>query len=503
MADHLDVLIVGAGISGISMAAHLKMMCPTRSFAIIERRAQIGGTWDLFRYPGVRSDSDMHTLGFRFEPWKHEDAIADGPAILEYLNRTADERGITEHIRFETTVVSADWHSDEALWHVTLEDAQGWRTETTHFLFFASGYYDYDKPHEADIPGLADFGGTVVHPQFWPQDLDYTGKRVVVIGSGATAVTIVPTMTDKAAHVTMLQRTPTWMAAGPRQDRIGKVLRRWLPESWAYWLTRQKNIRLRDYFFKLSRRDPEKLAKKLREMLRHDLGPAYSAEHFEPPYDPWKQRLCLVPDGDLFKALRSGKADVVTDHVAGFDAGGVKLASGKYLPADIVVTATGLRLVLAGKVAVSIDGKKVEWPEHYYYRGTMFSNVPNLAVTFGYLNASWTLRADNNSEFVARVLNEMEAENATVVIPLLAPEDEPEVVEPFDYTSGYLHRAKPLMPKSAAELPWRLNHDYLADVKDFRQRPVADGVLRFTNPGDPALSAALPQSPVARTEEPA
>ncbi len=377
--DH-DVLIVGAGLSGISMAAHLQMMCPQRSFALIERRAQIGGTWDLFRYPGVRSDSDMHTLGFIFEPWKHEDAIADGPAILEYLERTARERGIFEHISFNTSVQSADWHGDEALWHVTVEDEQGWRTITARWLYLGSGYYDYDNPHEADIPGIGDFGGKVVHPQFWPQDLDYTGKKVVVIGSGATAVTIVPAMTDKAEKVTMLQRTPTWMAQGPRRDKWAKLLDRYLPDRLAYWLTRQKNILLRSYFFGLSRRKPAKLADKLRQMLRDSLGEAYSEEHFEPPYGPWKQRLCLVPDGDLFEAVKSGKAQIVTDHIAGFDAGGVKLESGAYLPADIVITATGLRLVLAGKIDISVDGQKVSWPEHFFYRGTMFSNIPNLAV---------------------------------------------------------------------------------------------------------------------------
>lgn len=493
--DH-DILIVGAGISGISMAAHLQMMCPARSFAIVERRQQIGGTWDLFRYPGIRSDSDMHTLGFNFEPWRDGDAIADGPAILRYLQRTADERGITQHIRFGTTVVSADWNQQEALWHVTLEDGAGWRTETARFLFLASGYYDYDSPHDANLPGLANFGGQVVHPQFWPEDLDYTGKRVVVVGSGATAVTIVPAMSETAASVTMLQRTPTWMAAGPRRDALSAFLQRFLPDKWAYWLTRQKNIRLRDYFFKLSRRNPQKLAAKLRSMLQHDLGPAYSAEHFEPPYNPWRQRLCLVPDGDLFEALKVGKAQIVTDQVAGFDASGVKLASGAYLPADILVTATGLKLVLAGKIDISIGGRKIDWPQHYFYRGTMFSNLPNIAVTFGYLNASWTLRADNNAAYIAGVLNQMEASGATIAVPVLAPEDEPEVVEPFDYSSGYLQRARDMMPKSAATLPWRLNHDYLADTKDFRQRPVSDGVLRFSNPADD-----LTQSPVEQNGE--
>lgn len=486
----LDVLIIGAGISGISMAAHIGMICPERTYAILERREAIGGTWDLFRYPGVRSDSDMHTLGFAFEPWRHEDAIADGPAILEYLERVADERGIAQHIRFGRMVVSADWDSAHALWRVTARGDAGEEITTARWIYFASGYYDYDQPYDAQLPGLDDFGGQVLHPQFWPQDLDYAGKRVVVVGSGATAVTIVPAMADTAKHVTMLQRTPTWMAAGPRQDRWNKLFLKYLPERWAYFLTRQKNIALRSYFFGLSRRKPEKLSDMLRGMLKDELGAAYDKRHFEPPYTPWKQRLCLVPDSDFFAAIRSGKASIVTDHIAGFDTDGVKLASGEHLPADILVTATGLKLVLAGKVAVTMDQVPIDLPQHFFYRGAMFSNIPNLSVVFGYLNASWTLRADNTAAFTARVLKHMGATGATVAVPSLAPEDAPEAVEPFDYTSGYLQRAKPLIPKSAAELPWRLNHNYLQDRHDFRSRPVADGVLRFTNPPSASASEA-------------
>ena len=482
-----DVLIIGAGISGISMAAHIGLICPERTFAILERREAIGGTWDLFRYPGVRSDSDMHTLGFEFEPWRHEDAIANGPAILDYLERTAHERGIAEHIRFGREVVSADWDAAQAVWRITDVQQDGSKNVTTaRWLYFASGYYDYDAPYDAQLPGIDQFGGTVIHPQFWPQDLDYTGKRVVVIGSGATAVTMVPAMVDPAnsgaaAHVTMLQRTPTWMAAGPRQDKWNQRFLRWLPEKWAYWLTRQKNIALRTYFFRLSRRNPHKLAEMLRGMLRDQLGPSYHKEHFEPPYHPWRQRLCLVPDGDLFAAINSGKADIATDQIESFDHSGVRLASGTHLPADIVVSATGLRLVLAGKVAVSMDGKAVDFTQHYFYRGTMFSNIPNLSVVFGYLNASWTLRADNNARFAAEALKHMGDSGTLVAMPELAAEDEPEVVEPFDYTSGYLARARTMMPKSGPELPWRLNQDYYADRRDFRTRPVSDGVLRFTN----------------------
>ncbi len=480
--DH-DVIIIGAGISGIAMAALMGRICPEQTYAIFERRAAIGGTWDLFRYPGVRSDSDMHTLGFVFEPWLHEDAIADGPAILEYLQRTADERGITGHIRFNTEVLSANWEPEAAQWSVTARGPDGKESVTTaRWVHFASGYYDYDDPHDAALPQLEAFGGQVVHPQFWPEDLDYAGKRVVVIGSGATAVTIVPAMAQHTASMTMLQRTPTWMASGPRQDRWNRLFRRWLPEKAAYWLTRQKNIRLRSFFFALSRRNPQRLARMLRRLLRRDLGRAYSEEHFEPPYDPWRQRLCLVPDGDLFTALREGAASVVTDTVAGFDEGGVKLSSGAYLPADIVITATGLRLVMVGKVRISLAGEPVDLRQHYFYRGTMFSNLPNLSVVFGYLNASWTLRADNVSAYIANVLKQMAERGCQIAMPCLAPGNEPEEVEPFDYSSGYLQRARPMMPKSGAQLPWRLNHNYLQDKADFRGRPVSDGVLRFTNP---------------------
>lgn len=475
-----DVCIIGAGISGISMAAHMGMICPDRSYTILERREQIGGTWDLFRYPGVRSDSDMHTLGFVFEPWKHEDAIADGPNILEYLNRTADERGISQHIRFGQEVLSADWDSMTARWTITARGSDGSRNVTTaRWLYFASGYYDYDNPHDAQIPDLDQFAGEVIHPQFWPEDFDHAGKRVVVVGSGATAVTLVPAMAEEAKSVTMLQRTPTWMGAGPRQDKWNKRFQRWFPEKLAYRLTRWKNIGLRSYFFGLSRRKPEKLSAMLRNMLRRQLDEKYDPKHFEPPYTPWKQRLCLVPDGDLFKAIRAEKAQIATDHIAGFDADGVKLQSGEYLPADVVVTATGLRLALAGKVEVSKDGDPVDWADHFFYRGTMFSNLPNLSFVFGYLNASWTLRADCNARYACEVLNTMAERGADIAEPVLAPDDEPEAVAPWDYTSGYLNRAKDLMPKVGADRPWTLAHNYLDDRRDFRQRPVADGVLQL------------------------
>lgn len=478
----IDVAIVGAGISGISMAAHLQTMCPGTSFALLEGRAEIGGTWDLFRYPGVRSDSDMHSLGFRFEPWVHEKAIADGDAILEYLSRVVRERGIERHIRFGTKVVAADWRADEACWHLAIEDANGRHELTARFLYLASGYYDYDDPHDARLPGLENFAGKVIHPQFWPADFDYAGQRVVVIGSGATAVTIVPAMADKAAHVTMLQRTPTWMAARPSRDAFANRLQRWLPHWLAHWITRQKNIRLGQFFFNKARNEPEAVGAYLTGKLRQGLGEAYSEEHFQPPYGPWQQRLCLVPDDDFFEALKSGKASVVTGHIETFERDGIRLKDGRLIPADVAVTATGLRLALGGKIAVSLDGRPVDWTEHWFYRGCMFSNVPNLAVVFGYLNASWTLRADNNADYICRVLNRMRDKRADVVVPYLPEDHDLSEDDIIIYSSGYLQRAKALMPKSAATLPWRLNQDYLEDCRDFRKRPVDDGVLRFDKP---------------------
>ncbi len=478
-APPVDVLIVGAGISGISMAAHLKMLSPGLTFTMLDRRDEIGGTWDLFRYPGVRSDSDMHSLGFRFEPWIHDKAIADGEAIREYLERVVDERGIQPHIRFGSKVLAADWRAGEALWHVTVEDARGRHEQTARFLYLASGYYDYDEPHDAHLPGIGRFEGQLVHPQFWPEDFDYRGKRVVVIGSGATAVTIVPAMADQAAHVTMLQRTPTWMAAGPSRDKWANRLRRWLPGRLAYWLTRQKNIRLHHLFFHRARAKPDKAGAYLTARLRGELGERYSPEHFLPPYGPWQQRLCLVPDGDFFEAIRAGRASIVTGRIFGFDARGVRLTSGEVVPADVIVTATGLRLALGGKVAVSLDGERVDFSQHWFYRGCMFSNVPNLAVVFGYLNASWTLRADNNADYICRVLNAMTDKGADVVVPHLPADHGLAEVEPIPFSSGYLQRARPLIPKSAATLPWRLNQDYFEDCRDFRKRPVDDGVMRF------------------------
>ena len=479
-SDVLDVLIVGAGISGLSMAAHLTRLCPGHRFALLERRAALGGTWDLFRYPGVRSDSDMHSLGFRFAPWDGDQAIAGGEAIRAYLARVARDHGIEPHIRFGTCVVAADWREGEALWRVTVEDGDGARELCARFLYLASGYYDHDAPYDAALPGQADFAGPVIHPQSWPEDLDYAGKRVVVIGSGATAVTLVPALAEKAAHVTMLQRTPTWMAAGPSRDTWARHLRRFLPRHLAYWLIRQKNLRLHHFFFRRARQRPDEVADYLTGKLKDALGHAYSREHFLPPYGPWQQRLCLVPDGDLFEAVKAGKASLVNGHVERIEAHGVRLRSGRHIPAEVIVTATGLALTFGGKVAVSLDGESVDFSRRWFYRGCMFSNVPNLAVVFGYLNASWTLRADATAAYVCRVLNRMADKRADVGVPFLAEGHGMEEDDIIVFSSGYLDRARSLIPKSAATLPWRLNQDYFEDRRDFRRRPVDDGVLRFS-----------------------
>ena len=488
-----DVLIVGAGLSGIGMAAHLQMHSPDRSFALVERRANLGGTWDLFRYPGIRSDSDMHTLGFVFEPWRHEKSIADGPSILEYLNRIVDERGIREHIRFNNKVVGADWDSAAARWTVTMEDDKGAvSTTTARWLYLGSGYYDYDEPFDANFTGREDFAGQIIHPQFWPKDFDYSGKKVVVIGSGATAVTIVPSMADKAAHVTMLQRTPTWYAIRPAKDGFANFLRKILPEKTAYRLTRFKNIRLQDIVFRRAREKPEKVADFLTKKLKQALGDRYDPVAFTPPYNPWDQRLCLVPDADFFEAMKAGKASVVTDHIERFDKTGIQLKSGQHLDADVIITATGLKLAVAGKIPVRVDGEPVAWNEHFYYKACMFSNVPNFSVVFGYLNASWTLRADIVSEYVCRVLNHMRDTGTTVATPLLADPTSLTEENIFDFSSGYIQRALHIMPKNADKLPWRLSQNYVQDRIDMRTGPLKFGKAASVSKeaSAPALEAA-------------
>ncbi len=405
-----DVIIVGAGLSGIGAAVHLKKRCPGKSYRIFESRESIGGTWDLFRYPGIRSDSDMHTLGYNFKPWIAEKAIADGPSILQYVRDTADEYDVTRHIQFSTRVQSLHWSSDDAFWHITTEDADGKREKTScRYVNVCSGYYRYDQGYLPEFPGQDGFKGQMVHPQHWPEDLDYTGKRVVVIGSGATAVTLVPAMSDKAAHVTMLQRSPSYIVSRPAKDRLANFLRKIMPGSWAYALTRWRNVLLQQYFFGLARRRPDGFKERIVEMVQEEMGPDFDVQkHFTPDYAPWDQRLCLVPDSDLFLALKSGKVSMATDHIETLTANGIKLKSGETIEADIIVTATGLNLQLIGGADIFVDGDKLEPGNSLNYKGVMISNVPNLAITFGYTNASWTLKADLTSEYFCRLINHMD-----------------------------------------------------------------------------------------------
>jgi monooxygenase len=481
--EHVDVLIIGAGISGIGAAVHVQRNCPGKSFVILERRPSIGGTWDLFRYPGIRSDSDMYTLGFRFKPWTSRKAIADGPAILSYLKETVSEFKLKDYIRHETTVTRASWDSVSATW--TLEGTQGADgkpfTMTCNMLFSCTGYYNYDKGYTPDFAGVETFKGRVVHPQHWPADLDYKGKRTVVIGSGATAVTLVPAMVDNnAGHVTMLQRTPTYMASRPAEDKLAIGLQKMLPAKAAYRLTRWRNVLAQQFMFNYMRKRPEKAKAKLLELVQEQLGPDYDIKtHFTPPYNPWDQRLCLVPDNDMFRVIRDGRADIVTDHIDRFTEKGILLKSGKELEADIIVTATGLNMQMLSGLELFVDGKREHIGQHVLYKGIMFSNIPNLLMWFGYTNASWTLKADLTSEYACRLINHMDATGTKVVTPVC--DNETLELEPFvsDFSSGYFARAMDSLPKQGKDFPWKLFQNYIKDVKLLRKGELADGTLKF------------------------
>ena len=486
MSEILDVLIVGAGLSGIGMACHLARKSPWARFAILEARAASGGTWDLFRYPGVRSDSDMFTLGYSFRPWTADKAIADGASILAYLRETAREAGIDRLIRYETRVVAAAWDSAQALWTVEAERGGERLSLRARFLALCAGYYRYDRGHFPEFPGLAEFRGRVVHPQFWPEDLDYAGKRVVVIGSGATAVTLVPEMAKTAAGVVMLQRSPTYMVARPSQDALANRLRARLPAKLAYGLARLRSVAQNLFYYRMFRRYPEKAKARLIELARAELGPGADLAAFTPRYDVWDQRLCLVPDADFFHAVRDGRARVVTDGVERFTASGVKLASGGELEADVVVVATGLEMEVLGGVKVTVDGEPFEISRAHVYKGCMYEGVPNLVSVFGYAHSSWTLKADLIAGYACRLLNLLRARGHAVATPPRAPEEPDLPVMPL--TSGYVQRALDRMPKSGARDPWRVHHDYPKDVRLLRFGRIDDGVLRFTPA--PARAAA-------------
>lgn len=498
---HVDVVIVGAGLSGIGAACHLQRECPGKTFAILEGRKAIGGTWDLFRYPGIRSDSDMHTLGYSFKPWREAKAIADGPSIRRYVNETAREHGVTEHIHFQHKVKSASWSSDDACWRVEAERGDEGEPVafSCNFLFMCGGYYSYEQGHTPEFKGRENFRGQVVHPQFWPEDLDYAGKRVVVIGSGATAMTLVPAMAERGAHVTMVQRSPTYVVSRPDRDAIANRLRKLLPEKWAYALTRFKNTQLQRFFYNRTRTAPEQVKQKLLDRVRKELGSDYVDEHFTPSYNPWDQRLCLVPNGDLFQAIRSGDAEVVTDHIERFTETGVALQSGRQLQADIIVTATGLELVVLSGVEFTVDGEKVNFPDTYTYKGMMYSGVPNMAQTFGYINASWTLRADLTAEYVCRLLNHMDGIGMRQVTPQLREEDRDMQPRPWieDFSAGYMRRVMHLFPRQGDRAPWQNTQNYAQDKKMIRQAPIDDGAVIFSNP----VPARLGEQPDLEDEE--
>jgi len=481
MADEfVDVLIVGAGLSGIGAASHLRRLCPGRSVAILEARQALGGTWDLFRYPGVRSDSDMYTLGYSFRPWTGQKSIADGPAILQYLRDTAREQGIDRLVRFGHRVRRADWSSADAQWSVEAEREDGEAVVLRcGFLMMCSGYYDYAEGYTPDFAGRERFAGRVVHPQHWNDDIAYAGKRVVVIGSGATAVTLVPELAKQAAHVTMLQRSPTYMIARPSVDSFAGWLARRTGHAFANRVARWKNLLFGMYVFRLCRRKPEAAKALMLKMVRQQLGPDYDvATHFTPRYNPWEQRLCLVPDGDLFKAIRDGRVSLVTDRIDSFTETGLKLASGAELPADLVVTATGLRLRPIGRLELNVDGRRLEPAQLVNYKGIMFGDVPNFASVFGYTNASWTLKADLASVFVCRLLNHLQRTGARWCVPRI--DDSAMSLEPWvDFSSGYFQRALDQLPKQGAKKPWKLNQNYLADFMTLRYGALDDGVLRF------------------------
>jgi len=494
--EHVDVLIVGAGLSGIGAGYHLQDKCPGRDYVILEGRDSLGGTWDLFRYPGIRSDSDMHTLGYSFKPWTNPKSIADGPSILSYLRETAEEFGIDSHIRYGHLVTDASWSTPDARWTVTANQRNtngetSVVTLTCNFLFMCSGYYSYKGGYTPDFPGIDNFSGTVVHPQKWPDELDYTDKRVVVIGSGATAMTLVPAMADKTAHITMLQRSPTYVVARPDSDPVANGLRKVLPAKTAYKLTRWKNVRMTEMIYGQTRTNPDKIRNKLLGGVKQALGPDYDVDtHFTPTYNPWDQRLCLIPNGDLFKAINSGQASVVTDQIDTFTPTGIKLESGEHLDADIIVTATGLQLVTVGDMDFSVDGEAVDFSERWSYKGLAYSDIPNMVSTFGYINASWTLRADLTCEWVCRVLNHMTETGTDVVTARLRPSDNDMPRRPWidDFSSGYMQRMMALMPKQGDREPWLNTQRVSEDRKLIADAPIADDVLQFTRAPVPVNS---------------
>ena len=489
-SSYVDVLIVGAGLSGIGAACHLQRECPNKSVAILEGRATIGGTWDLFRYPGIRSDSDMYTLGYQFKPWTNAKAIADGPSILSYIKETAKEFKIEEKIRFHQKVVSASWSSETANWTVECKHSETSEVSiiVCNFLMVCSGYYSYENGYAPDFPGAEQFQGQIIHPQKWPENLDYANKHVVIIGSGATAVTLVPALAEKAQHVTMLQRSPTYIVSLPAADVIANTLRRFLPEKLVYSLSRWRRALLGIFIYQLSQRRPETMKAFIKKQLRKELGPDFDIDrHFTPPYNPWDQRMCLVPDGDLFVAMREKRASIVTDIVESFTPTGIKLKSGEHLDADIIITATGLNMLAFGGMSLTVDGEVQAINKSVTYKGTMLTGIPNLSFVFGYTNASWTLKADLICEYVCRLLNYMDKHGFKQVTPHLN-DSSVEDLPLLDLSSGYVLRAMDRFPKQGSKLPWRLYQNYFFDMLMIRFGSIKDEALEFKQPKSNAVT---------------
>jgi cation diffusion facilitator CzcD-associated flavoprotein CzcO len=496
--EYFDVLIMGAGLSGIDAAHHLQKLCPNKSYVILEQRERIGGTWDLFRYPGIRSDSDMLTMGYSFRPWTHAKAISPGNDIRDYIVAAARDEGIDRHIRFGHQIKRAAWSSEEAKWTIdAVRKLPDGREEpvtlTCNFLFSCAGYYRYSGGYTPEFPGIGRFRGRVIHPQAWPEDLDYAGKRVVIIGSGATAVTLLPAMAKTAGHVTMLQRSPTYIISMPEQDVIANWLRRVLPPMWAYRLSRWKNVALMTYVYQLAKHYPSFVKSGLIKKVGQELGPDFDVQtHFTPRYNPWEQRLCLVPDADFFRAIKSGRASVVTDHIETFTEKGIQLQSGKELEADIVITATGLVMQAFGGADLSVDGHSVDFGKTLAYKGVMVSGVPNLASIFGYINASWTLKADLICTYVCRLLNFMDKKGVRQVTP--TPRDATAVATFVErFSPGYIERALEHWPKQGTKSPWRVYQNYFRDTLSMKWSPIGNDALKFSNPPKVSMQPAPPE----------
>ena len=495
--DHVDVLIVGAGLSGIGAGYYLQDRCPNKTYAILEAREASGGTWDLFRYPGIRSDSDMYTLGYRFRPWRQAKTIADGPSILEYVRETAEHYGVDKHIRYDHKVVDVAWSSSEGRYTVTAMRAGAPVRITCNFVWMCAGYYRYESGYTPDFPGADKFAGDIIHPQNWPENFDYSGKRVVVIGSGATAVTLIPSMAEKAAHITMLQRSPTYMYAMPAESPFANFLRKFLPDSITFKIMRWQRIILQQYVYRLARARPQKMADELINLTREKLPKGYDVEtHFTPRYNPWEQRLCLVPDDDLFESIAKGDASVATGEIERFTPSGILLKSGEEIEADIIITATGLALELFGGATVSVDGEKIDFGKTLTYKGLMYSGVPNLASIFGYTNASWTLRSDLISEYFCRLINYMDKHGFTSATP--RNYDPGMKTSPFlDFSSGYVRRAEQLLPRQGEHAPWRHPQSYFRDIFDLRFGSLADDAMEFESAPSRQSASASEKEKVA------